>query len=174
MWKMCAMGFKWACRSMGKKRKNSFHFVNKLWYSNNAGCAISQKKNMRTYRQAYGWTTHTHTHSHTQTHTCCEGSMKKVPGDKINLCIRNELRDTQDASAQQQQQQLQWNNNNNDHTMGTGCHFAENGQLRQALQLGEPFFIRTYCSTVPCREEGRESEAQGQGRGGGACLFAFF
>lgn len=68
--------------------------------------------------------------------------MKKVPGDKINLCIRNELRDTQDASAQQQQQ---WYNN---HTMGTGCHFAENGQQRQALQLGEPFFIRTYCSTV--------------------------
>lgn len=55
--------------------------------------------------------------------------------------------------------------------MGTGCHFAENGQLRQALQLGESFFIRTYCSTVPCRQQGRESVSQGQG--GRVCLHFF-
>lgn len=117
---------------MGKKRKNSFHFVNKLWYSNNAGCAISQKKNMRTYRQAYGWTTHTHTHSHTQTHTCCEGSMKKVPGDKINLCIRNELRDTQDASAQQQQQ----DNNNNNYNGTTTTTTTQWAQVVILLKMG--------------------------------------
>lgn len=86
----------------------------------------------------------THTHSHTH---MWRRKHEKVPGDKINLCIRNELRDTQGASSQQQQQQQDNNNsNNNNHTMGTGCHFAENGKLRQALQLGEPFVIRTYCS----------------------------
>lgn len=60
---------------------------------------------------------------------------EKVPGDKINLCIRNELRDTQYATAQQQQD----NNSNNNKHNGHRLSFAENGQLRLALQLGETF-----------------------------------
>lgn len=73
----------------------------------------------------------THTHSHTH---MWRRKHEKVPGDKINLCIRNELRDTQGASSQQQQQDN--NNSNNNHTMGTGCHLLKMGNCDKLCNWG--------------------------------------
>lgn len=102
--------------------------------------------------------------------------MKKVPGDKINLCIRNELRDTQDASAQQQQLQQQQDNNNNNGTTTTQW-----AQVVILLKMGNSDKLCNWGNlslfahiAAQCRRERREDrsekEREGKGRGGRVCL----
>lgn len=175
MWKMCAMGFKWACRSMGKKRKNSFHFVNKLWYSDNAGCAISQKKNTGHIDRPMGELL-SRTHTHTLTHVA-KAAWKKCQGIKSTCAFamsceihrthqRNNNNSITTTTTMEQQQQQRPHN-------GHRLSFCWKWATATSFAIGG-IFLYSHILQHSAMQGTREREWGIRAGEGGACLFAFF
>lgn len=104
--------------------------------------------------------------------------MKKVPGDKINLCIRNELRDTQDASAEQQQQDNN-NNYNGTTTTTTTTQWAQvvillkMGNCDKLCNWGNLSLFAHIAAQCHAGKKGERVRHKGRGEGGRVCLHFF-